>query len=159
MPKLRKDFRLAHHKQAPSSVVVPRHIIERMFRQAVEDRRTGCLLYIPTPCNWGPIGYVKNPRRYPALSWTDEHGRLHAIRLNRLALILATDAPAPDLTLDALHACANPRCISSKHLRWGTSRENSEDFWRFERIRRRVKRGKAVRLTVRRLSTPVCGTA
>lgn len=164
MPKVRKDFRLAHHPQTETSIVIPQRIVDRLFRQTnVESLDPhACWLYEPTPFNWGGPDWEKNPRRYHSLNWTDEEGVHHAIGLHRLALIHGTDAPAPDLTLDVLHRCANPRCVRFQHLRWGTQKENSEDYWRPERFRRQLRRkieaGQPIRLSVSRPG-PVCVAA
>lgn len=48
-------------------------------------------------------------------------------RANRISLFLSVGAPA-DASMLALHSCDNPSCCNPKHLRWGTAKENTNDF-------------------------------
>lgn len=141
-----KDFRLARHPQTSTSIVVPQSVIDRMFDNAVLDRRTGCLIY-RAPNSRNPF-----TRAYAKLSWD---GNGHIIGLHRLALIIATDAPCPDLMLSALHSCGNKRCLTPAHLRWGTDMENAADYQRIQYITRRQAQGLPVRLVVTRAPLPL----
>lgn len=150
-----KDFRLPHHPQTAGSIEVPLWLVGDMFRNTVVDPRTGCWNY--TPPN------MRNPenRDYPNRSFRTDDGEKHIIRLNRLALLCSTDAPAPP-GLDALHSCGNRRCVRPHHLRWGTDRDNSEDFWQAKRLRQQLhqmaEKGQPIRVSVTR-SAPVCVAA
>lgn len=151
MPHLAKDYRLAHHLQNSTSIVVPERVIERMFSQAVLDPRTRCWNYMPS-------NGAKPTTGYPTANWGN---KAHTAPLHRIALIVGTDAPCPDLSLLALHGCGNKRCIRPDHLRWGTAAENSADYWSLERVRRAVARGEPLSLIVtpRRPSTFLCEAA
>lgn len=51
---------------------------------------------------------------------------------------LALDGrPRPDSSLMALHSCDWPPCQNPAHLRWGTAKENSEDWLTRGRYRNR----------------------
>lgn len=52
-------------------------------------------------------------------------GRNH--RANRMALIVSGTHPSCDTDM-ALHSCDNPPCCNPNHLRWGSAKENTQDF-------------------------------
>jgi len=81
-----------------------------------------CLLWPFAKCSWG----------YGDL-WVD---RKH-FRANRYMCELAHGAP-PSPTHEALHTCGNGHlaCVNPKHLRWGTSKDNSADALRHGTILR-----------------------
>lgn len=55
--------------------------------------------------------------------WLDGKNR----RANRVALILSGSIPEDD-SLMALHSCDNPPCCNPNHLRWGSAKDNTQDF-------------------------------
>lgn len=48
------------------------------------------------------------------------------VRANRFALTI-TEGPSTDPTHLSLHECDNPPCCNPKHLRWGTTQDNTDD--------------------------------
>lgn len=55
--------------------------------------------------------------------WHDGKNR----RANRMALILSGIDPTCETDM-ALHSCDNPPCCNPKHLRWGSAKDNAQDF-------------------------------
>lgn len=49
------------------------------------------------------------------------------VRANRMALLFSGNMPSNE-NLFALHSCDNPPCCNPSHLRWGTNRDNRDDF-------------------------------
>lgn len=126
-----KDFRLAHHPQTDTSVVVPEHIVQAMFAHADAQSISGCWIFT-APASRNPAS-----RCYPKLSWD---ANTHIIGLHRLALIVGTDAPAPNPLAQALHACNCKRCVNPAHLRWGSHNDNVCDYRRHLRVLERTGR-------------------
>ncbi len=83
--------------------------------------------------------FAKNSWGYGDLWVNKKH-----VRANRYMCELA-HGPAPSPKHEALHACGNGHlaCTNPKHLRWGTSKENSEDTNRHGNTNRGERNGSA----------------
>lgn len=57
-----------------------------------------------------------------------EIGGSHAEAKGVLALFLKTTIPKKKDKIYVCHACNNENCINSKHLYWGTPKDNAQDY-------------------------------
>lgn len=71
---------------------------------------------------WPWTAKAKNPAGYGVL----KHKSGKNIIASRISCFLR-HGPPPHQTAKSLHSCDNPPCCNPKHLRWGTTRDNTED--------------------------------
>jgi hypothetical protein len=116
----------------------PQDVIERFWSKV--DKSGG-----PEAC-W-PWTRSKNAKGY-GQCWTGER----IVATNRFASMLCDRAPKR--AERALHSCDNPPCCNPKHLRWGTSKQNTADcFERNANWRAHLQtQGRKIGLSRRRLS-------
>lgn len=68
--------------------------------------------------NW-PLGTSMG---YGSINYHGKYFRVH-----RLALLKTVGDPPSHESRFAIHRCGNPLCMNTRHLRWGTQKQNAAD--------------------------------
>ena len=74
---------------------------------------------------------------WPFLRYSDGYGRVRwegaSRRATHVALIMSGRGDRPQ-DQECLHSCNRPSCVNPRHIRWGTSQENSRDAIKSNRV-------------------------